>query len=436
MQKGAPLGVGVADRYRTMPAGPIVETLMLVGWPHDTGSPEAWVASEKALQDWIKIGLGYARDLNGDPLFDPIEVYNFMKRAGLEGKDSFWSERVVATRRRLVSTWTGDLCPTLPGDGMRRFTVEFRRTFNLAAIPAGCSLRLRAPLPLAGDFLEDLHIEPFAAAGGEPRIQSAPGRLEVRTVASGEASATIGAKSSFTARLQEARQVRATTNDQEPLYLSAREGLVVVSDRVRALAASLAAPGVNGMDAVRSIWEYINKELISGAIHYDQVNLASPCDWTLDAGWFDCQLGSSLFVALCRARGIPARLVGGYLLYPVSPTNHFWAEVWIEDRGWSPFDFIAWDIRRAGCDEDLANRFFGRLDYRMACERLPRFFTGSPGVPIPPAWCLVQVPKPGGVGIGLRDVGGTGVYEDSVCLSVGSDDNIPSPAPAGPAPQG
>jgi hypothetical protein len=171
------------------------------------------------------------------------------------------------------------------------------------------------------------------------------------------------------------------------------------------------------MDAVRSFWDYINKEMMSGAIHYDQVDFASPCDWTLDAGWFDCQLGSSLFVALCRARRIPARLVGGYLLYPVSPTNHFWAEVWIEDRGWSPFDFITWDICRAGCDEDLGNRFFGRLDYRIACERLPRVFTGSLGVPIPPAWCIIQVARPGGVGIGLREVGGTAVYEDTVRMT-------------------
>jgi hypothetical protein len=221
----------------------------------------------------------------------------------------------------------------------------------------------------------------------------------------------------FTARLQEPCQLDVPGDHDTALYLSGREGLVVVSERVRVLAGSLAPVGVPALKAVRSFWEYINGELISGAIHYDQIDLASPCDWILDARWFDCQLGSSLFVALCRARGIPARLVGGYLLYRVSPTNHYWSEVWIEDQGWTPFDFLAWDIYRGGRDPELQERFFGRLDYRMTCERLPRVFTGALGVPIPPAWCLIQSPRPGGAEIRFLDLGGKLIYADSVRVS-------------------
>jgi hypothetical protein len=414
MPKRRLLGIGVDDRYRTIPEGLIIETLMLVGWAHDTDSPEAWNAAASALQSWIRAGLGFIRAANGDPLFDPVEVYNFMKRAGLEGKDGFWRERVVETRSRLVSSWAADLSPNAPNCGKRQFRIDFKRRYNLSAIPAGTSLRLRAPLPVAGDQLDDLEIEPFVVAGEDVKIHRSEGRLEVRMVASGGASATLGATLAFTARLQEPSLVRPITDDERALYLSGREGWVVVSERIRTLASSLAATGVPAMETVRSFWEYIHAEMISGVIHYDQVDAASPCDWTLDAGWFDCQLGCSLFIALCRARGIPARLVGGYFLYPQSPTNHFWAEVWIEDRGWTPFDFMAWDIRRAGGDPNLADRFFGRLDYRMTCERLPRVFVGALGVPIPAPWFLLQAPKPGGVEIALTGAGGTAIYTDSV----------------------
>jgi hypothetical protein len=54
-------------------------------------------------------------------------------------------------------------------------------------------------------------------------------------------------------------------------------------------------------------------ELACGPVHYDQVTPATPCDWVLESGWYDCQLGSAFLVALARARGIPARIVGGYV---------------------------------------------------------------------------------------------------------------------------
>jgi len=45
-----------------------------------------------------------------------------------------------------------------------------------------------------------------------------------------------------------------------------------------------------------------------------------------------------LFVALCRAKSIPARVVGGYKTeFSVCP-KHSWAEVYLQKYGWIPFD--------------------------------------------------------------------------------------------------
>lgn len=52
----------------------------------------------------------------------------------------------------------------------------------------------------------------------------------------------------------------------------------------------------------------------------------------------DCGQFSCLFVALCRARGIPARKVVGTLLRPGLNHGHAWAEFWVDGVGWIPVD--------------------------------------------------------------------------------------------------
>jgi transglutaminase-like putative cysteine protease len=53
----------------------------------------------------------------------------------------------------------------------------------------------------------------------------------------------------------------------------------------------------------------------------------------------DCSEYSDLFVAICRAKDIPARVATGYTVRfdDVSPKHH-WAEVYLQKYGWVPFD--------------------------------------------------------------------------------------------------
>jgi hypothetical protein len=105
--------------------------------------------------------------------------------------------------------------------------------------------------------------------------------------------------------------------------------------------------------------------------------MEAPGDWLLDSGWGDCQLVSALFASMCRARGIPARILGGFYLYRTFSTNHYWAEAWIDGQGWMPFDFSCWDLSRGGQDPAWRDYFFGRLDCRLTNQCLPLDFTGS-----------------------------------------------------------
>jgi hypothetical protein len=157
--------------------------------------------------------------------------------------------------------------------------------------------------------------------------------------------------------------------------------------------------------------------LTCGVVHYDQLDVMPATDWVLETGWFDCQLGSALLVALCRAKGIPARIVSGYLLYAPSPSPHFWAEVWVEGRGWVPLDTLCSDLSARGRDRPWRDYFAGQLDYRMKTQCFPRLFNSSPTFRLPPAWHLLVRPEGEGAEIGFfANDSGSLVYRDRISV--------------------
>lgn len=58
-----------------------------------------------------------------------------------------------------------------------------------------------------------------------------------------------------------------------------------------------------------------------------------------------CQDFTHYWIAACRAMGIPARYVSGYVHHPresgdlpVTEASHAWGEAWVPDKGWCGFD--------------------------------------------------------------------------------------------------
>jgi len=92
-------------------------------------------------------------------------------------------------------------------------------------------------------------------------------------------------------------------------------------------------------------------------------------------------------------------------------------EVWLDGRGWIPFDFLSWDLSRGGRDADWRDHFFGRLDFRMTTECLPRQFTGAIGIPIPELWLLLRRAHAGGLETSMVDAGGEPIYTDTIQVS-------------------
>ena len=68
----------------------------------------------------------------------------------------------------------------------------------------------------------------------------------------------------------------------------------------------------------------------------------------------DCTEFATLFVAMCRSQGIPARLVHDYLYGSDTSAGHMWAEFYLLPYGWVPAD-------PTGDHTTKGRFFFGRL---------------------------------------------------------------------------
>src|SRR5262249_33485622 len=121
------------------------------------------------------------------------------------------------------------------------------------------------------------------------------------------------------------------------------------SDDVIDLSADLCRSGVNRFTQAESIVSYLRKTCTysDDAMSGDgKDNLADQFLFKTKKG--DCKAFATGFIVLCRAAGIPSRLVTGFLPGDVDPVTgassvkvkhaHAWAEIYMEPYGWISFD--------------------------------------------------------------------------------------------------
>ena len=88
-------------------------------------------------------------------------------------------------------------------------------------------------------------------------------------------------------------------------------------------------------------------------MHYVRQDEERGALWALENGIGDCSEYTYLFVALCRAAGIPAKAKAGFAFHYSTETiedGHMWAEYYLENYGWIPVD-ATWQL-------------FDAIDYR------------------------------------------------------------------------
>lgn len=81
---------------------------------------------------------------------------------------------------------------------------------------------------------------------------------------------------------------------------------------------------------------------ICGEVQYEggYTEVTTPAAQALSIGRGVCQDHAHLFLACCRAVGVPARYVSGYINPGDAPhaASHAWADVWVENSGWVSID--------------------------------------------------------------------------------------------------
>ena len=81
-------------------------------------------------------------------------------------------------------------------------------------------------------------------------------------------------------------------------------------------------------------------------VRYEEQDEEKGALWALENGVGDCSEYSYLFVALCRAAGIPAKIQAGFAFHHLSEdleNGHMWAEYYLENCGWMPVD-VTWRL--------------------------------------------------------------------------------------------
>jgi hypothetical protein len=141
-------------------------------------------------------------------------------------------------------------------------------------------------------------------------------------------------------------------------------------------AQSLAGNESNIHEKVSKIYNFVITYM-----HYAAQSEERGAVWALQNGVGDCSEYSYLFVALCRAAGIPARVQAGFAFHRVGEAledGHMWAEYYLENYGWVPVDatwrlFDAMDYRHFSSIQSMpelmsyANYFF---NYTIGTEPL------------------------------------------------------------------
>ncbi len=386
----------------------ILEWMLLHGWSFElrAGQREpALAAARAALDRFVALGLPFQRDEHGARLFDPVEMLHFARWAFYARGEATFAERFVATGR--AAKWElfgagrlGEPPPYGKVDASRfRFTLT--RNFNLARHSPGAKARLRLPAPLPDSRIQDLSMRAIVGPQTDRTVFS-PGVLDVHAPVPASLSITAGIECTFRQVPAPAPPVSLDPQDAL-LYTKDNEGLIKISDAVRSLAARLAGEASNPETVVRRFWVHLCATLSISAVHYDQLDPAAPLDIAVATGWCDCRVGSALFVALCRSRNIPARIVSGYMLQPIAPMQHTWVEVHLPDRGWFGLDMT--DLSFHGRDTAWRDYFYGNLTQRIVTERPPRLFSGpGPSIRWPKAWHMLNRREGDGVLVEYRAV--------------------------------
>lgn len=120
--------------------------------------------------------------------------------------------------------------------------------------------------------------------------------------------------------------------EQETTYTAATSFWPASDDGVREIAGLAVGDATTDLEKVQALWRWVRYNInYSGPMGTRYGTLQ-----VLSQGYGRCWDSSDVLVTLCRASGIPARQVAGWLAD--QDTGHVWSQAYLEGKGWVDVD--------------------------------------------------------------------------------------------------
>ncbi|MBQ2644392.1 transglutaminase domain-containing protein [bacterium] len=130
------------------------------------------------------------------------------------------------------------------------------------------------------------------------------------------------------------------TDDDISYYLRPEQNIETNSKLIKSVARKKIPTATNKIDTVKNIFDFVVNYM---TYDFRETGKDKGAVASVQSGRGVCEEFADLFVALCRAKGIPARVVEGFDLPFIDDRRdkfggHAWAEVYFPEYGWVTFD--------------------------------------------------------------------------------------------------
>ncbi len=248
----------------------------------------------------------------------------------------------------------------------RHFT--FHYGFTVKEVPAGEHLRIWFPAAHSDEYQE---IRVISATGDLPLKKTHESRFGNEIYYAEASKAKRGdlhfevvydvvRHEHLTLGLNRPRLENVSLSEKQRSQYLGPDKLVPITGRPAEIAAQVTAGKTSQLDKVRAIYDYVFDNM-----RYDKTGTGwgyGDVLWACDSKRGNCSDFHSLFIAMARSQGIPARFEIGFPLPSDKQSSeiagyHCWAEFFNPQNGWIPVD-----ISEAWKHPERKDYFFGAHD--------------------------------------------------------------------------
>jgi transglutaminase-like putative cysteine protease len=261
----------------------------------------------------------------------------------------------------------------------------FTYVTHVSAMPSGShQLRIWLPLPYEerSQIVSDLKIESPARFKVEHEKEYG-NRYAYFVVDSDNAKGPFDIRMTFHAQRLEHRVSLTMTDDPpaQPLVSPARfllpDRLVPINGEIAQISVQQTEGATEPVEKARRLYNYV-----VSTMHYDHDGAGwgrGDAVWACENKHGNCTDFHSLFIAMARAAGIPARFEIGFSLSTGVTEGaiggyHCWAEFYVQGIGWIPVD-----ASEGWKDKDKLEYYFGATDQNRVMFTLGRDIRLKPG---------------------------------------------------------